>query len=67
MSAPSNKKLPSTGEFHPAHYFLLLPRLLNEEMHVEGRKAKSFRGIECKADYIQVGNDIWMEPFMTSS
>ena len=36
-----------------------------EEMTMEAAKAKSFAGIECKADYIQVGNNIWMVPFLS--
>ena len=40
-------------------------RLLNDEMEIEARRAKAFRGIECKADFIPVGNNIWMLPFIT--
>ncbi len=44
-----------------------LPRLLNDEMAIEARKAKAFRGIECKADFIPVGDNIWMLPFLTKA
>ena len=42
-----------------------LPGLVDDEMGLEASKARAFSGIECKADTVLVGNNIWMLPFVT--
>jgi hypothetical protein len=36
-------------------------------MDAEKETSKAFNGIECKADFIPVGNNIWMLPFLTKN
>ncbi len=36
-------------------------------MDAEKDKNQAFTGIECKADYIPVGHNIWMVPFLTKN
>lgn len=44
-----------------------LPGILNVEMDTEKDRAKAFTGIECKADFIPAGSNIWMLPFLTKN
>ena len=43
---------------------LYIDRLINEEMSLISLRAKAFKGIECKSDFISVGNNIFMVPMI---
>ena len=44
--------------------YLCSSRLINEEMDNIGLRAKAFKGIACKSDFISVGNNIFMVPMI---
>ena len=53
--------------FHGIHAHIFLNRIINVEMDTEKDRAKAFAGIECKADFIPAGSNIWMLPFLTKN
>ena len=58
----------SVGPFFQAfHASIVYPRIINVEMDTEKDRAKAFAGIECKADFIPAGSNIWMLPFLTNN
>ena len=53
--------------FQVFHAPIVCPRIINVEMDTEKDRAKAFAGIECKADFIPAGSNIWMLPFLTNN
>ena len=58
----------NSGLYFKAFYIrIFCCRIINVEMDTEKDRAKAFAGIECKADFIPAGSNIWMLPFLTKN